>query len=533
MRLKLLIALVTLTCLVAPTRADAPPVKGRTLLMVDDHDILYRSGTQRFLNPAKRYSDRPLIAMDKKWEVGIAWTSIYRNPQTGKYQLWYQAYAGKRSGDERYKCVVCYAESDDGIHFTKPELDLFPYSKDFPKTNIVLIGSGGYGDRYCNAVQVDPDEKDPAKRYKMLYYDFEQMNGREENGGCAAFSPDGIHWTKHPGLIYKTAYGTRGIQPPYVDEDVFKEVRDKDGKLIRKSWAYESTLADAVDFFRDPRNGEYVIYAKMWMDSPIGGTSWKHGIGRSTSKDFIHWSEPEFIIGPGENDSSEAEFHTMPVFPYKDIYFGLCQVFVRRPIKLTIDVELMTSRDGYKWHRDYKKTPFIKRPEPGIFDSRSVFTNSTPIILDDEIRFYYGAANMVPLMKGVKSLPGELSGVGLATIPRDRFAGIKPVESSEQTTLKKPLKNIGQITLKPLDLKGVNAITLNADASNGAVRVEVLNEDGYRMRGFTKDDAKPITGDNLRHAVEWKGKKLGDLPAGNYMLRVHLDNATLYAIDFK
>jgi hypothetical protein len=511
---------------------NAAPAKGRTLLMVDDHDILYRSGTTRELHPAKRHSDRPLIAMDKRWEVGIAWTSIYRNPDTGKYQLWYQAYAGARAGDKRLKCVVCYAESDDGITFTKPELDLFPYSKELPKTNIVLISAGGYGDRYCNSVIVEPDDPDPAKRYKMLYYDFDVMDGREEPVVCAAFSPDGIRWTKHPKPLYKTAYGTRGIQPTYAGEEAYKETKIE-GKPLRKSWAYANTLSDAVDVFRDPRSNEYVVYAKMWMDAPDGGTSWKHGIGRTASKDFLNWSPPQFIIGPDEHDSPEAEFHTMPVFFYNDVYFGLNQVFVRRPIKLTIDVEMMTSRDGYKWNRDYRKPPFIQRPQPGIFDSRSMFTNATPVILDDEIRFYYGAANMAPLMKGVKSAKGELSGVGMASIPRDRFAGIRPVEKSDQTTLlRQPLENIGQVTFKPLDLKDVTSITLNADASKGSVAVELLNEDGYRVRGFSKDDVGAIKGDSLRHKVEWKGSDLAKLPAGRYMLRVHLDNATLYAATF-
>ena len=55
--------------------------------------------------------------------------------------------------------------------------------------------------------------------------------------------------------------------------------------------------------------------------------------------------------------------------------------------------------------------------------------------------------------------------------------------------------------------------------------MEVLNEDGYRMPGFTQDEAIPLEGDNLRHVVAWKGKPLGQLPAGNYRLRLHLDNA--------
>src|SRR4051812_7717729 len=123
--------------------SEAGSAKGRTLLFVDDHDILYRSGTTRVLHPVKRHADKPLISQTKPWEVAIGWTSVYCDPKTGKYQLWYQAYAGKRAGDKKLECVVCYAESEDGINFTKPALDLFPF-KDQAKTNIVLIGSGGY-----------------------------------------------------------------------------------------------------------------------------------------------------------------------------------------------------------------------------------------------------------------------------------------------------------------------------------------------------------------------------------------------------
>ena len=41
----------------------------RTILMVDDHHILYRAGTVRKLNPLQRYSDKPIISADKPWET--------------------------------------------------------------------------------------------------------------------------------------------------------------------------------------------------------------------------------------------------------------------------------------------------------------------------------------------------------------------------------------------------------------------------------------------------------------------------------
>ncbi len=531
MKLLWLKTCAALVCLATtPASPAAEPAKGRAILLVDDHDVLYRSGTVRVLHPATRHPKNPLILQDKPWEVAIGWTSIHRDAKTRKYQLWYQAYAGKRAGDKRLECVVCYAESDDGVKFVKPEFEFHPF-KEFKKTNIVLIGNGGYGDRYCNCVLADPDEKDPARRYKMAYYDWSVVEGREYPGLHVAFSPDGIRWTKHPeGPLNRTAYGARGLPPPFAGEDVYKESPGKNNS-VRKAWRYPLVMSDAVDVFRDPVRAAFVIYGKMWMDAPDGTAGWKHGMGRIESKDFLHWSKPEFILAPDDQDAPETEFHTSPVFFHSGRYFCLNQIMNRRA-KGAIDIELMTSRDGRAWERLFRRPFFLARSEPGQFDSRSIFSNSTPVVLDDEIRFYYGAYNQSPI-GGVRAETGHRSGVGMASIPRDRFAGIRPVPKSEQPTLKKPLENIGQVTLKPLDLRGCHAITLNAEASAGTIHVELLTEDGYRVRGFSKDDAIPIRGDSLRYRVAWKDRDLASLPPGRYMFRLHLSNAEVFALTLK
>jgi hypothetical protein len=329
--------------------------------------------------------------------------------------------------------------------------------------------------------------------------------------------------------LYKTSYGGRALQPPFVDDDPYVETPVK-GKPPRKTWSYRLTMSDAVDVFHDPLRDRFVIYGKMWMDAPDGGGAWKHGMGRTESKDFLNWSRPRFILGPDDLDPPDAEFHTSPVFFHDGCYFCLNQILDRKA-KGAIDIELMTSRDGLRWERPFRTTPFLARSQPGLFDSRSIFTNSTPVILDDEIRFYYGAYNQSPI-GGVKAEKGQRSGVGMASIPRDRFAGIRPVLKSAQATLRKPLENIGQVTLKPLDLTGCHEITLNADAVNGTIRVEILNEDGYRVRGYASADALPIQGDSLHHKVSWKAQEVGKLPPGRYMLRLHLQGATVFAVTF-
>ncbi len=92
-----------------------------TLLFVDDHEVLYRSGTTKVVHALEKFQGNPVITPDNPelpWEKSIQWVSVYRDPQTGKMQLWYQAFSGKGAEDKRFKSVVAYAESDDGIHWS-------------------------------------------------------------------------------------------------------------------------------------------------------------------------------------------------------------------------------------------------------------------------------------------------------------------------------------------------------------------------------------------------------------------------------
>jgi hypothetical protein len=180
-----------------------------------------------------------------------------------------------------------------------------------------------------------------------------------------------------------------------------------------------------------------------------------------------------------------------------------------------MDAELAISRDGLHWQRPFRSPYFLPRGEPGSFDHGSILTNAAPVFLEDEVRFYYGG--YAEGATGGDDIAFK-TGVGMASMPRDRFAGLRPIEG------------LGNVVLKPVELTGCREITLNADAKAGRVEVELLNAEGYRVRGYAREDAAPITGDGLRLPVRWQTKTLADLPAGSYCLRVFLQNADLYAV---
>ena len=85
------------------------------------------------------------------------------------------------------------------------------------------------------------------------------------------------------------------------------------------------------------------------------------------------------------------------------------------------------------------------------------------------------------------------------------------------------------MTTRPLVLLG-DAIEINADATGGVILVEALDDKGEVIEGFSTQDCRPITGDSIRHVVQWQDKSDCQLiQARPVKLRFHLKNAKLYS----
>jgi hypothetical protein len=474
----------------------------RTILFVDDAAILYRSGTRRVLQQPGWRSANPVIAESKPWEVAIGYCTVYRDESTGMYQCWYQSYSGGRATDPTRRVVVCYAISKDGVVWGKPNLGQYDYNGE-RNTNIVLIGNGGRSVNYGASVLVDDRDPDKSRRYKMAYWDFVNVEGRQVPGLCAAFSLDGIHWIKHSNApLLQGAYGDP-TQPPLSTES-------------RGEPPTRPAISDVVDLMWDERRDYFVIYSKTWIDAPDGRRFWKRAIVRTESKDFIHWSVPRLIIVPGDDD--QGQIHGASVFYLHGVYLAMLQRLdfggFDRGGSGNMPAEFASSRDGIHWQRSFQDKMFLPVTGKGdTFDAGCLWTSSTPIHLPEETRFYYGA------YPGWNSdLVNDASGIGLATLQRDRFVAIESANG------------IAQVTLKSIQLGNVNRLTLNADATGGEVQVELLTAEGYRVAGFTRDHFIAITGDSLQHPLKWNGKTMENLTDDRYQLRVYLNNARLFAL---
>ena len=105
---------------------------------------------------------------------------------------------------------------------------------------------------------------------------------------------------------------------------------------------------------------------------------------------------------------------------------------------------------------------------------------------------------------------------GLARLRRDGFASMDAEDLSTLTT-------------RPLTFDGKH-LFVNVDAPEGALRAEVLDENGIPIEGFTADDCTVIQTDSTKTMVSWGEKNdLSALAGKRVKLRFILENGSLYS----
>ncbi len=199
--------------------------------------------------------------------------------------------------------LTAYAESRDGIEWTKPSLGLFEFNGS-KENSIVWMGEGGHN--FAPFKDTNPAAP-PSERYKALA------------GGplIALKSADGLRWEKMR------------------DEPVITDGRFDSQNVA--FWDQQRQLYVAI--YRDFRHGVRTIKTAI-------------------SKDFLHWTPGEWADygdAPPEHLYTNA---TVPYFRAPHIYLAFPKRFL--PFRSKVEDEInnglsdgvfMTSRDGVHWLR--------------------------------------------------------------------------------------------------------------------------------------------------------------------------------------
>ncbi len=461
-RIALMLALVTVFPAGA-VRAQAPIDIGTRLEpFVDDYLIEKMDGVRLMLHsPVVR---EKVFGFDAPWEGETsAYVTVLHDGE--KYRMYYRG----SSEINKHPEFTCVAESTDGIRFTRPNLGLFEFNGS-KENNIVWMAQGGHA--FTPFVDTNPNAK-PDERFKAVA----PLNAAGKGNALFAYtSPDGYHW---------------------------KRIGDK--PVITEGGFDSQNLA-----FWDDERGEYVCYFRGWRRV--------RDILRSTSRDFVTWSKPEWLsyTGAPAEDLYTNAITRYPRAPH--IYVGFPKRLVpgrkaveSHPIDGVSDGVFMSSRDGLNFHRwpEAFLRPGLDRnnwTDRNIMAAWGVF-ELTP----GEISIYYSQHYRHATAHMVR-----------ATVRTDGFVSVNAGYGG------------GEFVTKPLTFAGKELVINYSTSAPGEVRVEIQDASGQAVPGFALDDCPPIYGDRIERVVKWKGgSDVSSLAGKPVRLRVKMKDADVYSLRFR
>ncbi len=445
----------------------AAPVEGTSHLFVDDVLVARKSGVVRHAHACRKLP-QPVIVSEMPWEQDgddkrvYLYGTVIRDPESGRFRMWYNRLH-----------EVLLAESDDGLHWLRPNLGLHEHAGS-NANNIVLSGV------HSPSVAYRPGAERPEFRYAMI---------GAAKGYHFLHSSDGVHWE-------------------------------------RCSPQAAFTGGDTCTLTYDARTGEYLAFHKRsheWRGKE------RRLVYLASSRDLSTWSDPVLAVAPDEADDAQvrreggayAQFYNMSAFPAGGQFLGLLTHFRYRATAETaapgqsrqdgpIDVQLTHSRDGRNWARCEDRTPVIPNG-PYPYDAGCILGAANgPVIVGDECWLYYTA------ITGTHGAPLDRKqiSIALAKWRRDGFVSLDAEEGE------------GYVETVPLALSGAH-LTVNAEVT-GSLRVALLNPAGQPLGGYGYEDCQALTGDSVRHAVHWSGHDR--LPEqAKVCLAFRMDRAKLYS----
>lgn len=487
---------------VDPRRVQPVDVGADRQLLVDDFFLAMGRGHEQYprgiawtLGAVDKH-DGPLFEGQPPWEEGSAWLTVVKDG--GRYRMWYNSYHPEaRSG-----LFLSYAESDDGLEFTRRELGLVEVAGS-ARNNVVFDGGLAGVSPESGNVFIDPNALD-GERYKLIYTDWWGPQIADlpftHNVGMlrGAASPDGLRWTRY----YDNFLGK------YCDS--------------QNSACWDHTL------------GRYVAYHRATAEHAAlqaGGVSIRgerrgRAVGRLESFDYRNWESTGIALAADFHDTLDTDIYNSAYarYPYSPNLHFMFPSFYRH-YEGTFEVQVCTSRDNRTWFRANRGT-FIPLGAPGEFDRFIVSVAPGFVAVDgDTLALYYRSGDG----PHGGSKPIELdyaprSRVGRVTFKRDRIIGIEAGAEG------------GRFITRPLSFRGARLlVNLEALGPEAELTAQLVAADGGEpIAGHGFDDCRPVRADSLDGAVRWGGRDRlpADLAGRPVQLHVRLRAARLYAFQF-
>lgn len=454
-----------------------------TLFAFDDHSIPWRDNLKLTLVPAEKHPANPVVRCGPEGSPDYGHAILYGSVLHigGKFRMWYlgmtvrKVERGQAPGWWR---PMCYAESDDGIHWNKPELGLVEFNGN-TKNNICLIESDPPSLSRINdflSVMHEPEDPDPARRYKVAY--IAHVPFEEVRGGRSQLGPNEKRWcsficaTSADGLRWKVV-GDRPMNSGGERFEVsglyrFNGIYHATGQLLspwtslpdgrdcgRVMLAYQSS-----DFEHWP-NAKSLAFARpgQLLAEPIKGQQTHMGSGM--------WNRGNVIVGLyGQWQDGPAEKPK-----------GATHLWGTR-----VDLGFILSNDGVHFREPVQDFKMIARGGEGAWDNICLLQGHAFVNVGEQTYIWYSHWDCEGEFRSQE--------IGLATLRRDGFGHLSPrVKGAPAQCMTKVLSTPRSAQLY------VNADGVSADAP---LVVELVDTNDQPLPDFSGPKAARITTPGVR-----------------------------------
>lgn len=422
---------------------------------LDPTFVAKSEGTALHVNPPHQRD--VVIKPDKPWEQLMI--SFYCSvlDDGGKLRLWYIC------RDKDNQPNVAYAESTDGVTWTKPNLGIVDYhgSKD---NNLVGITS------LEGNVFKDPNAP-PAERYAYVTHLITE-------GMVRFYSSDGLHWRRDDAPLMKFGADTQNIT--LWDTALGKYV------IYLRGWRHPSTK----ERYRVLVRAETSNLTTPFAIEPTG-KSW-HPWGKD--KTAVIGDEFPTIFAADDRDPPNSDVYNLSAVLYPPdtrCYLGFPSMFQRdrNASDGRLEVQFTASTDGIHWHR-YDRAAYCPLGLEDSDDASMTFMGAGMVVRGDEL-WQYGT--------GFRSRHGDKE----ARIKQTDGVIVRYVQRLDGFVSLDFGDAIGRAVTKPVKVEGT-LLHLNLDSGAlGAMRVGLLDAKHQPIAGFSTDDCHVLRTNSTHAEVTW------------------------------
>ncbi|PHN02374.1 glycoside hydrolase family protein [Flavilitoribacter nigricans] len=418
----------------------------------------------------------PVMYFDRPWEGQFsAYCTVIRDGDL--FRAYYRGLpVSGRDGSTNE--VTCYAESDDGINWRKPSLELFDVHET-KANNVILANAAPVTHNFSPFLDTRPGVP-VEEKYKAL-------GGTVESGLIAYHSPDGIHWKKVQ-------------EAPVITDGMFD--------------------SQNVAFWSESEK-KYVAYVRVWTGN---GYSGYRSVGRTTSDDFIHWSETTPMTF---GDTPLQHLYTNQTHPY----FRAPQIYISIAARFMPNRQVVDEQSAEKLGVNPK---YYKDCSDAIFMTSRGETEYDRTFLESFIRPGIGLENWVsrtnyPALNVLQTSPTEMSVYVNQDYAQPSAHLRRYALRLDGFTSASAGFDGGTMVTRPFTFSGEELFLNFRTSAAGSIRAYIVDAE----TGKILESSTEIIGNEIERAVSWgSSRSLGHLAGKAVRLKFGMQDADLYSFRF-